>query len=456
MSPWRQELRSLAKIALPAVVIQIGMMAMGTVDIMMVGHYSETALAGVTLGHLYVMCLVITGLGVLLAVDPLVSQAVGAKDSVGVSRAVQRGLVLAVGLAIPAMLLCVPAAEFFEASGQQPNVVPHATAYVLRNIPGILPFLVFIVLRTTLQALHRLVPIIITVMIANAVNALLNWTFIYGHFGFPAMGAGGAAWATSIGRWTMTLMLLGFGWKELKPHLLPWRTEALDGRALRKMLGLGAPLGAQLFFEYGIFALTGILIGRIGEHELGGHQIALNLASNTYMVPLGISIGVSVRVGYAIGAERMDRARLSANAALVAGATLMTVCGVVLFLAPVFFSKLYTEKTEVLAVAMVLVPIAAIFQIFDGIQCVAIGILRGLGDTRAPILLNLIGYWLVGLPAGLFLAYARDGGAEGLWWGLVVGLAATAALLLWRVRSRLARDIRRILIDVAEAPKGAP
>lgn len=445
--PTRDELRALLDLAVPVVLVQVGMMFMGVVDTVMVGHVSAEALAAVALGNLYFFGVVIFAMGALMALDPLVAQAVGANDDPAIARAVQRGLLLALALAIPAMALMPPAGTVLTALGQPATVVPLARDYVLRTIPSVLPFLAFGVLRQALQAMGRMRPVLLTILAANFLNVALNWMLIFGHFGAPALGVSGAAWATSISRWAMALLLAALGWPLLRRHLRPWRADSLTLAPLGRMIRLGAPIGGQLQLEYTAFGMTGLLMGRLGVDQMAGHQVALNLASLTYMVPLGVSGAAAVLVGQAVGRDDAHGARRSARASLVTGVAFMAVTAVVFLSIPRALAQLYSSAAPAVAVAATLIPLAGLFQVFDGIQVVAGGILRGLGDTRSPMLINLLGFWGVGIPAGLLLGFPAGMGATGLWWGLVSGLAAVAVILLFRVRTRMRRRLSRVLID---------
>jgi MATE family multidrug resistance protein len=213
------------------------------------------------------------------------------------------------------------------------------------------------------------------------------------------------------------------------------------------MLALGLPIGGQMFLEYGIFGLIGILMGRIGTLAVAGHLIALNLSAVVFMVPQGTGAAAAVLVGQAIGSEDVHRARRSAAAALLVGGGFMSASAAVFLLAPSLLARLYTPDPKVLAVALPLVRLGGLFAVFDGIQAVAIGILRGIGDTRAPVAINLLGFWLIGMPVSLVLGFPAGLGPTGLWWGLVIGLAVVALVLLLRVRSRFRGEVRRLVIE---------
>jgi MATE family multidrug resistance protein len=454
--PIPAEFRALVRLTVPVVAVQVGLMFMGVVDTLMVGHLSAQALAAVALGNLYFFTITIAGVGTLMALDPLVSQAVGAGDETAIARGLQRGLVLAVLVTVPICLALALVRPVLAAAGEPATLVDPAAAYIRVIIPGMLPFFVFVVFRQTLQATRRIAPIVIVTLAANLLNAGLNWVFIFGHLGSPAFGVAGSALATTVSRWVMAIALLGAGWRELGPRLRPWRREAFDTAALGRMLHIGLPIGGQMFLEYGIFALVGALMGRIGTLAMAGHQIALNLAALVFMVPQGTGAAASVLVGQAIGADDGARAGRAAAGGLLLGGGFMVASAIVFLAAPGFLAGLYSPDLAVQAMARPLIRLAGAFAVFDGLQAVAIGILRGIGDTRAPIVISMLGYWLIGLPASLLLGFRLDMGPTGLWWGLVLGLAVTAAVLLARVRVRLRGRIHRLLVDHPVALAGEP
>ena len=437
------------RLAVPVVTIQVGMMTMGVVDTVMVGHISAQALAAVALGNLYFFTLAVFAMGTLMVLDPVVAQAVGAGDEPAIARAVQRGILIAAILTVPTALLLTSAAPVFRLLGQPAEVVPLAAAYAIRTAPGTLPFLLFVVFRQSLQAMGRTAPIVGAIIVANLANGALNWAMIFGHLGFPAMGVTGSAWATTISRILLVAGLWIAARQQLRPLLTPVRTEIWQPQPLLRMFRLGVPIGAQHVLEFGAFALVALMMGWMGTMEMAGHQIALNLAALTFMVPLGVGDAASVLVGHAVGRGDPEGARGSARAAFACGVTFMAGTAIIFLSLPVQLARLYTRDLEVISVAAMLIPLAGVFQVFDGTQVVAGGVLRGLGDTRAPMIANLLGYWGVGIPVSFYLGFHAGLGPAGLWWGLVLGLALVGASLLLRVRNRLARRQPRVIIEGA-------
>ena len=445
--PTRSELRALLTLATPIVVIQVGVMLMGVVDTLMVGHLSAQALAAVAIGNLYFFGVAILAQGILHVLDPLVAQAVGAEDHSSISLALQRGMVLAAVLSIPFSLLMLPVEPLLALAGQPAEVVPLARDYVWWMVPSTLPFLLFVVLRQTLQAMHHTRSIVWCIVIANTVNALLNYLLIFGHGGFPRLGVVGSALATTTSRWLMALLLIGLSWSRLRRYLQPFTRKALAPMPVLRMLALGLPIGSQMLLEFGAFAAIALLMGRLGTIQVAGHQVAINLASLTFMVPLGIASSAAVLVGNAVGRGDAMGARRSARTALLCGAAFMSMTALVFLVVPGFLAGLYTTDAAVLGIAISLLPIAGIFQVFDGLQAVGAGVLRGLGDTRAPMIINILGFWLFGMPVSIYLGFNAGLGPRGLWWGFVAGLGAVAILLLFRIRKRLARVLTRVVLD---------
>jgi len=447
MVPGRAELSELFRLALPIVVVQVGMMFMGVVDTVMVGRVSPDQLAAVALGNLYFFGAAIFGVGVLLALDPVISQAVGAGDAEGIARGVQRGALLALGLTLATTILFLPVQPVLLFLRQPPEVTPVAAGYAFAVLPGLLPLYVYLVLRQTLQALGHVRPIVFTVLLANVLNVFLNWVLVYGNLGLPAMGAVGAGWATSGSRVLMVLGVVTAAWPVLRKHLTPLRREALAVRPLLRILRLGAPVGIQLELEYGAFAIIGVCMGWLGTVAMASHQVAINLASLTFMVPMGVAQAASVLVGRAVGRGAAGEARRFAGAGLLVGTGFMGLTAAVFLLAPSLLVGVYSRDAEVLALAATLLPVAGLFQVFDGLQVVATSVLRGIGDTRVPMMLHVAGFWAVGLPVSLVAGFGLGLGPVGLWAGLAVGLGAVSVLLLLRVVGRFGGDFHRLYMD---------
>jgi MATE family multidrug resistance protein len=422
-------------------------MAMGAVDTMFVGRVSANALAAVAIGNAYFWFCIIIGFGILFALDPLITQAVGADDQPAIARAVQRGLLLAVVLAAVTGVMMLPGTSVLRLLRQPPEIIPGATGFVRASIGGVLPLYAFIVIRLLLQAHHRTTPLVIAIIVANLVNIGLNYVFVFGHLGFSAMGPAGAGWASTVSRWVMCVTLAGLAWPDIARQIVPWRRETFAIRPLARIFGIGIPICIQYELEVNAFAFVAVMMGWIGATAMAGHQIALNISALTFMVPLGVSAAGAVHVGRAVGAGDMVGVRRSAGAALAIGIAFMSLSAVVMLTVPRVLARAYTAEAAVLATAVSLLPLAGLFQVFDGIQVVSVGILRGTGDTRTPMIINVLGFWLIGVPVSWYLGMRTSLGPRGLWIGFVFGLAAVAMMLLLRVRARLGQVMRRTLVD---------
>ena len=386
------------------------------------------------------------GVGLLLGIDPLLNQALGARDRNAFRRTVQRGFVLAGALMIPSALFLIPIGEVLALLGQPPETVPLAAAYSHISIPGLLPFYGWVVLRLTLQAMGRLRSIVATVIAVNIFNLAADWVLVFGAGPIPQLGPIGSAWASTIARTLLFVILLVVDRKDLWP-LLRFDSEAVRWRPLIRTARLGLPIGFNLQLEIVAFSVIALLMGGLGTVMMAAHQVAINIASLTFMVPLGVSQATAVRVGNAIGAGDAGGARRAASSGLVLGAGFMVLTALLFIGMPMLLARAYTSVEEVLLLAATLIPIAGFFQVFDGLQVVAAGVLRGAGDTRAPLVVNILGFWLVGLPTSLVLGFRLGFGPQGLWWGLVAGLFAVSVFLLIRVAFKFRGEIERVVVE---------
>jgi MATE family, multidrug efflux pump len=441
---FRSELAAAARLAAPVALVQVGIMLMGVVDTMMLGHLSAQALAAGALGHIVTITCMMVGYGLLSALDPLVAQAYGARDAAAVSGHLQRGLVLATAITVPFVLGLLDIEPLLRVLGQPAAVSKDAADFTRAILWGVFPYFASVALRQPLQAMSVVRPAAVAIVLGNVVNLGLNWMLIFGHLGAPALGVRGSALSTSGARWVMFLYMLAASRRFLAPY---WRGFTAEAAALRDylvMLRIGLPIALHNSVELLIFAVAAVLIGRMGVAALAGHQIALNMASLSFMVPLGISGAAATRVGNAIGRGDMPGARRAAAACLALGGGAMLVFAAAFATVPGPLARLYTRDPEVIAVVVALLPIAALFQVFDGLQVVSAGVLRGTADTTVPAMVALVGYWVLGIPIGWALAFRAGLGAAGLWWGITVGLVVVAALLMARIAMRFRGEIARV------------
>ncbi len=454
MSAIRAELGAQMRLAIPVVMVNLSLMTMNVVDSAVMGHVSTTGFAAVRQGHALLWVPLAFCMGMLLALDPLVAQALGAKDEPAVGRAVQRGLVTALLLCIPMGLAMIWAEPALIALQQPAEIIPDATDYAQTCAWGVPGMLLFVALRRSLQALGRMRPLVVVVVIANIVNAALDWALIRGEFGFPALGAHGCALATVVCNYLMLVLVLVLTWRDLKPLLYPLRPRALALGPLLRLAVMGLPIGLAMALEVGAFNAITFIMGKFGTLAVAANAIVITLASTSFMLPLGLSTAAAVRVGHAVGAGDPVAMRLAAKVALGCGAGVMGCFGLLFVILPEPLLKIFSTDPEVLALALTFVPLAAGFQLFDGLQVVAAGVLRGIGETRVPMLANLVGYWVLALPLGLVWAFSWGGGPQAMWWALGAGLGFVALILVWRVRRRLARDVARIDIEGQAQPSG--
>ncbi len=450
------DMRDMARIALPIVLINIGIQLMGVTDALMVGRLGGAALAAVALGNFYFWNASVFGIGLLFSLDPVISQAVGAQEHESVARGVQRGVLLAVVAATVVSLMLMPGETLLTWLGQPADVVPRTAAYARRRLLGVLPFFLFTVFRQTLQAMGPVRPILIAALVGNIVNIVFNWLLIFGNMGAPQLGVIGSGYATALAMWSMLATVLVVGWRHLHIALTPMRSDVLSWAPVRRLIFIGAPIGTQWFFESFAFGLTALFMGWLGTTSLAGHEIALNMASLTYMVPLGFSGAAAAVVGRAIGRGDIAGARRDAMTAILCGIGVMCVSAAVFIAAPEWLARRYTSEDATLRVAVALIPLAGAFQLFDGAQAVTSGVLRGTGDTRIPAMLHMLAFWGVGVPLGATLGFFTSLRERGFWWGLVAGLAAAAILQFCRVIVRFRGPITRVNSDHIERPTDVP
>jgi MATE family multidrug resistance protein len=443
-----EELGRLVRLGAPVVATQIGMMMLGVVDALMVGRVGVDALAAASLGNVWVVGTALAGMGLVLGIDPLVSQAHGARDAARAGLALQQGLVVAALVSVPTVAALAFTEQGLLLLGQSPELAALAHRYTRVQIPSIPAFLLFIACRQYLQNRGLVTPAMWIMIAANGVNAGLNALLIFGHLGFPALGLVGSGIATTATRWFALLgivaWILVFGL-----HRNAWRgwdRQAMAPSRILEVLRFGAPVGLQLSLEIWAFQVATLMAGRFGAEALAGHTIVLNMASLSFMVPLGVSIGAATRVGNLIGAGDPRRAQLSAWVAFGLGGGLMTVAALVFVLARNWLPLAYTADAPVIAIAASLLPIAAAFQICDGLQVVGGGVLRGMGRTVPAAVFNFVGYYVLAFPVGAFLAFETTVGVAGVWWGLCIGLSSVALMLLawirWRGPARVDARIR--------------
>ena len=432
------ELRRTAALAAPLILAQLAQVSLSLIDTLMVGRLGNEALAAIALGSSVFMMALIVGMGVMFAVGPTVSQAHGAGDEAMVARATRQGLWLALGLSVPAMLLFWNAAPFLLWMGQDAETVRLAAGYLQAISWGFLPGLWFIGLRGLLEGISRPRAIMLIALAGVGLNILANNALMFGNFGFPALGLVGTGWASTFVFW-MTFIFAALYVQRTLPQLQVFtKIRTPDVSVLRDLFVIGWPIGLTLGFEGGLFTVTALLMGLVGTVELAAHQIAIQSASFTFMVPVGLSAATAVRVGQAAGRKDADGVQRAAGVGMALSLGFMVLTALTFWLIPERVVSLYLNADDpvnraVVDTAVLFLGFAAAFQMFDGIQVSAAGALRGLKDTRIPMLISLFSYWGIGMATGATLTFGLGVGGRGLWTGLVVGLIAAAGLLSWRL-----------------------
>jgi MATE family multidrug resistance protein len=428
----QDEVSPMVRLALPLVASEVGWMLMGVVDTIFVGRVNAASIGAIGLGGMLFYGIAICASGLLLGLDTLVSQAFGAGDRDDCRHSLISGVWLSLFLCPVVMLLIAALNPLMASWGVDPSVMRETRPYlrVLNwSSPGLVLYFGF---RRYLQSMNIVKPIMVTLALANLVNIFFNWVFDFGNLGAPKMGAVGAAWATLASRVFMATTLGVVIWRNdpRLPHV-SWKP---DFQRIRELLKLGAPAAGQIGLETGVFAVITVLAGRLGATPLAGHQIALTTVSMTFMMPLGISSAAAVRVGQAFGRGDPHGVAHSGWTALGLGGAVMSAAALLLIVFPHFIARLFTPDADVIQAGVSLLRIAAFFQLFDGLQVVTTGALRGLGDTRTPMICHLVGYWGLGLPLGAALCFWAGMGARGLWIGLSAALVLIGIVLveMWR------------------------
>ncbi|HEX8393860.1 MAG TPA: MATE family efflux transporter [Longimicrobium sp.] len=437
------ELRALTRVAGPLIVSQLGNIAMNTTDTIMVGPLGADALAASGLGNAIFIAVLMLAMGTLMGMSPLISQAFGARDAAECRRILVQGLWLAALLAIPVTAYCMFGGPIARALHQPAEVTRDAAGYLFALGCGVPPMLLFIALRQYLDGMGETKPAMALTFIGVAVNVVGNLALIYGFQLHLAPGIDirvrpggviGSGWSTTIVRWAMLVAMAAYLMhrRDLRPFSgIPLGPSF---QRLKEMLRIGAPIGVQLGAEIGVFAFAVVLMGWIGASAQAAHQVAINIASATFMVAMGTSLAGSIRVGQHVGAgsrRGVHRAVLTTYALVTA---FMAMCAVLFLVAPRWLMGLYTHDPELIRMGVGLLAMAAAFQVFDGAQVAGLCALRGASDTRVPMWITILGYWAIGAPAAWLLGTRTSWGAMGVWAGLVLGLAAVALMLAWRVR----------------------
>lgn len=428
----RREVGPMLNLAVPVVVAEMSWVTMGTVDILMVRALGPSAIGAVGVGSMLFLALAVFGIGVLLGLDTVIAQSFGAGQRDECHRWFVHGVVMSVMLTIPLTLVAWVAIARLDLWGFDLTVLNLTEPYLRIVTWSVLPLLLYTAFRRYLQAMGVVKPTMVILLTANLVNVLANWMLIHGNLGAPALGVDGAGWATFISRSYLALGLLSVVvWRDARTDYGLRRVSwVIERSRLRQLLWLGLPAAMQVTLEVGVFSAASALAGRLAPVALAAHQITLNMASFTFMVPLGLASAAAVRVGHAVGRQDTYGANQAGWTAVMLGVFCMAFASAIFLLIPSRLMGLFTVDLTVVDLGVTLLFVAAIFQIFDGLQGVLTGALRGIGDTRTPMFLNLAGHWAFGLPLGYTICFVLGYGVVGLWIGLSAGLIVVSLLLL--------------------------
>lgn len=435
--PWAffypEEAVHILKLGVPIAFVQLANFALNVEDVAFVGRLGVIPLGGISVGNALFTVFMIGAIGFLLSLDYLISHAYGEGNQTKANSYLAHGIYLTLLVGVPLSLLIYFSPVLLAWMQQDPAIVIQATLYLKTIAWSLWPFLIFSVFRQFLQAIGVATPTLIILLLANGVNILANWCLVFGAWGFPRLDIVGSGLATVIARFFMATVIalytLYYCHKK-KIHLFTRASWQFSPEKSWDIIRMGAPAAGQVLMEIGAFAGATLLAGKVGAIPLAAHQSALQIASISFMIPLGISSAGAVRVAQSLGAGHPERAVRVGWTSIFLGAGIMACFGIIMVFIPHFLVSFFTPDAEVIRVGAQLMLIAAFFQLFDGAQVVSTGVLRGIGNTKASFLTNFAGYWIIGLPLGAFLAFKLNWGVFGIWTGLSTGLILVALTLI--------------------------
>ena len=431
-----KELRALFKLAAPLAATQAGLQLMGLVDVAVLGRYGARELAASGIGNAVFFAFSVLGIGIILGIDPVISQAIGANDPRRARRSLWHGVWLAVLVSGVLTVVLVLSAWALPVIGTLELIRPARVFLLIRTL-SLLPMLLFVAGRAYLQALSNTTPMVIATIVANVMNFIGDVILVFGYGPIPSMGVAGAALATFFCS-IVQVAILAFYIRRV--HVEGDVDRSYSRPDVRKALRVGLPVGLHMGAEVGVFALVALLAGRLGTMQIAAHQVVISLASFTFTVAVGVATAGSVRVGIGVGSRDIDATRLSGRITFLAASMVMGTSAVCFALFPGAIARLVTDQQDIVRASIPLMFVAAVFQLSDGIQAAGAGVLRGAADTHFVFYVNVLGHWLIGLPVALYLGFIGKMGVVGLWWGLSLGLTVVAIMLFWRFE-RLSRGV---------------
>ncbi|MDP2559556.1 MATE family efflux transporter [Psychrobium sp. 1_MG-2023] len=430
----RIEAKTLLKLAVPAILAQVAQMSLGVIDTIMAGRYSADALAAIAIGVSIFNPIIVFIIGIFLALSPITAQFNGEENKKGVRQAFQSGIVLAVLLALPSSLLLTSLEPLLWQIGITEKIIPLTSGYLEALAWGLIPLYCFFALRFCNEGMFATKAIMYCSIAAIPFNVVCNYWFINGGWGLAPMGAVGVGWATVVVWCVMALSLISYTALAKRYHgyhlFTHWIKPKL--KTYSEVFKIGLPMGIGLGMEVALFGAVGLMIGRYSVPEIAGHQIALNISSMAYTISLGLSVAVTARVGYHIGKKDRIQARDTGYMGIGFGVIISCVTAIAMVLFNQQLAQIFTADTQVITVAVQLLILAAIFQLSDGIQVNASGALRGMKDTKVPMLICTVAYWVIGFPVGYIFAEHFGMGVRGYWLAIITGLTLSAILMTRR------------------------
>lgn len=434
MQNLKSHIAETVRLAIPVSIGQIGHMMMGVVDSLMVGRVGTVPLAAAALVNGLFFLVLVLGMGMTMAITPLVAIAKGEKNVDECGMILRQALLVNIVFALLLLLVIFFGADLIQYMNQPPDVVEEARSYMKILAVSTIPFLLFQVYRQFLEGISVVKPTMIIAVAANLFNAFSNWVLIFGNLGFEPMGLDGAGISTFLTRTLMAIALMYYviNSPRFKEYNLTLRFKMINKKVIKKLISIGLPSGLQYSLEVGAFTFSAIMIGWLGAVPLAAHQIAINLASITYMIILGIGAAGTIRVGTALGQKNRNEMRTAGFTAIGLAITVMFFFALIFVVFRNFLPTLYVSELPVIELASSLLIVAALFQLFDGTQATAIGVLRGLTDVKIPLLISFGAYWIIGVPVSYIFAFIFDWGTIGVWLGFLAGLSSVAISLTFR------------------------
>ncbi len=442
------ETKQILTLAIPAIIAQLAQMGMGVIDTIMAGHHSAEALAAIAMSLNLMNPVIILIIGILLPLNPMIAQLNGKQHWQQIGVHLQSGMALALLLTVPCFFIIRNFNPLFPIIGLEEAVIPIANGYLSAYSWGLPGLFLFLALRFANEGLFSTKAIMQVALSALPLNVGLNYWFMYGGLGIEAMGAIGVGWATTVLHYYLFIVMLLFTMKTSRYRHIDifglagktgWLRAGIAScksrvklTVIKEIITLGVPMGISIGLEVSLFAAVGIMIGSYGTEQIAGHQIAVNIASLSYMMPLGLSIAITARVGFHIGRDKPLEAKSVGYLGIIMALLIMIFNATIFISFPMTLASIYSNDIAVATIASQLLVFAAIFQLSDGIQVVAIGALRGMKDTKIPVLISIIAYWLIGFPAGYWFAEVQGYGVKGYWIAMISGLFLAAIMMTGR------------------------